>query len=183
MKASGIKAICVREVPPSKGGNRMNTFEFALKMELDGKAYYEKLAAETKVAGLKTIFSSLANDEQKHYNIIKQLQEDAWTDMVESHVLDKAKNVFEQLRNGSDFAVKLAQTLEGYQHARKIEADSVIFYESMAKKEINPDIAKIILRIAAEEKEHYNIMDNLCDYALAPQYFLAWGEFSNLKEL
>ena len=43
----------------------MNIFEFAMKMELDGKAYYEKLVAETAVVGLKTIFTNLAADEQK----------------------------------------------------------------------------------------------------------------------
>ena len=26
-------------------------------------------------------------------------------------------------------------------------------------------------------------MDNLYDYTLEPQYFLAWSEFSNIKEL
>ena len=53
----------------------------------------------------------------------------------------------------------------------------------MAKKEINPEVTQILLKIASEEKKHFNIMDNLYDYTLAPQNFLAWAEFSNLKEL
>ena len=44
----------------------MNVFDFAIKMELDGKAFYEKLAKGTNIAGLQTIFSRLAADEQKH---------------------------------------------------------------------------------------------------------------------
>ena len=45
----------------------MNVYDFALKMELDGKAYYQQLAGKTSLAGLKNIFLQLAADEQKHY--------------------------------------------------------------------------------------------------------------------
>ncbi len=41
----------------------------------------------------------------------------------------------------------------------------------------------VVLTIANEEKKHFNILDNLCDFTLAPQNYLAWGEFSNLKDL
>jgi len=40
----------------------------------------------------------------------------------------------------------------------------------------------LLQKIANEEKKHYNIMENLYDLVLAPQTYLAWGEFSNLKE-
>jgi len=52
----------------------------------------------------------------------------------------------------------------------------------MAKKENRADVVQLLLKIANEEKKHYNIMENLYDFVLAPQNFLAWGEFSNLKE-
>jgi len=162
---------------------RMNPLEFALKMELDGKAYYEKLASETTVAGLKTIFTTLAADEQKHYDIIKQMQAEAPGSMADSTVLEMSKNVFQDLIKDKSSAEGLKRSLDGYKHAMKVEADSVRFYEEMAAKESNPENRKLLLRIAEEEKKHYNIMDNLYDYTLEPQYFLAWGEFSNLKEL
>lgn len=161
----------------------MNIFEFAMKMELDGKAYYEKLAAETAVAGLKTIFIRLAADEQKHYDTIQTMKSGSSGTMADSTVLEEAKNLFADLTGDKNIAGSLTGSLAGYEHARKVEADSVRFYENAAGNEGNPDTAKILLRIASEEKKHYNIMDNLCDYTLAPQYFLAWGEFSNLKEL
>ncbi|MGB9080144.1 MAG: ferritin family protein [Desulfuromonadaceae bacterium] len=161
----------------------MNIFEFAMKMELDGKAYYEKLAAETAVTGLKTIFASLAADEQKHYDTIQAIRSGASGTMAESVVLEEAKNLFADLVKDKSIGATLKKSLDGYEHARKIEADSVRFYEDAAAKENNPDTARLLLRIADEEKKHYNIMDNLCDFTLAPQYFLAWGEFSNLKEM
>jgi rubrerythrin len=76
----------------------------------------------------------------------------------------------------------LRKDLDGYRHAMKIEADSVKLYGDMAKKEKRQNMAQLLLKIADEEKRHYNIMENLYDFVLEPQNYLAWGEFSNLKE-
>jgi len=161
----------------------MNIFEFALKMELDGKAYYEKLAAETSDTGLKAIFTTLAADEQKHYETIQAIQSDSNWVMKESVVLKSAKNLFEKLLSDKTIADGMKKSLDGYQFARKVEADSVKFYEDAAQKESNATTKQLLLRIAKEEKDHYNILDNLYDFTLAPKNFLAWGEFSNIKEL
>lgn len=161
----------------------MNIFDFAMKMELDGKAYYEKLAAETSVSGLKSIFISLAADEQQHYEIILAIKTGTDLKMTDSTVLEKAKNLFEVLMRDKNIVASLSKSLDGYLHARKIEADSVKLYEDMAKQEDNQDTVQLLLRIANEEKKHFNVLDNLYDLVLAPQNFLAWGEFSNLKEL
>lgn len=161
----------------------MNIYEFAMKMELDGKAYYEKLSAETGVTVLKAVFDDLARDEQKHHNVIKSLAAGHLSAMTDSDVLEKAKNIFNSLPTDKDVTGGLRNALDGYRHARKIEADSVSFYEGLAEKEKKTEVRQLIQKIIAEEKKHYNIMDNLCEYALAPQNYLAWGEFSNLKEL
>lgn len=161
----------------------MNVFEFAMKMELDGKAHYEKLASETGVEGLKAIFTNLADDEQRHYDTIKAIQAGADQKVIETEALDKAKNLFQGFIDNTGIANSLAESLSGYQYARKVEAESVRYYEAAASKESNPEIAQLLLLIANEEKKHYNIMDNLCDFTLKPKYFLAWVEFSNLKPL
>jgi rubrerythrin len=161
----------------------MNLFDFAMKMEMDGKAYYEKLATDTPVAGLRTIFTMLAADEQKHYDTIQAIKTGVAGAMADTVVLDEAKNLFHNLLEDKTIVGSLRKDLDGYLHAMKIEAASVRLYEDMAKKEQNPETAQLFLRIANEEKKHYNIMENLYDFVLAPKNFLAWGEFSNLKEL
>jgi len=161
----------------------MNVFDFAMKMELDGKAYYEVLAAGTPVPALKSIFTALAADEQKHYDTIQAIKAGAEWKMADTPVLENARNLFQDLMGDKAIAGSLAKSLDGYQHAREIEADSVLFYEDAAKKADNPATEQLLQKIANEEKKHYNIMDNLYDFVLAPQNFLAWGEFSNLKEL
>ncbi len=160
----------------------MNVFDFAMKMEMDGKAYYEKLAADTNVVGLKAIFVRLAADEQKHYDVVKAMKEGGGWPMADTTVLDDAKNVFRDLMGDKTIVGGLRKDLDAYLHAMKVEADSVRLYEDMAKKEANAETVQLLLKIANEETKHYNIMENLYDLVLAPQNYLAWGEFSNLKE-
>jgi len=159
----------------------MNVFEYAMKMELDGKAFYEKLAEETSLPALKAVFRSMAEDEQKHYDTFQALKAGTAGAMVDSKILETTKNVFEQIALDKNNAVSLKNTLQGYEAARKVEADSARFYEEIAAKEENHANALLIQTIANEEKKHYNILDNLCDFTLAPQNYLAWAEFSNLN--
>jgi rubrerythrin len=160
----------------------MDVYEFAKQMELDGKAYYERLATETAFPGLKSIFGMLAADEQKHHDTILAMQQGRGGQMADTAVLETARNVFQELRESNTLAGGATRAWEGYRHAMKVEADSVRLYEDMAKKEQDADTVMLLLKIANEEKKHYNIMENLYELALKPEYFLAWREFSNLQE-
>lgn len=161
----------------------MDVLDFAMKMELQGKACYEKLASSTQVPGLKTIFTGLASDEQKHYDIFLSIKEGKTWKMADSSVLEQAKNVFQDLIEGKEDLSELHEDLDGYRFSLKIEADSVKLYEDMAKKEEDPETMQLYLTIANEEKKHFNIMDNICEFVLKPRYFLEWREFSNLHGL
>ena len=161
----------------------MDVFDFAMKMELQGKACYENLAASTKVPGLKNIFTGLAADEQKHYEVFRGLKEGKAFNMTDSRMLEQAKSVFRDLLADKDRIVGLREDLDGYRLGLKIEADSVKLYEEMAKAEKNPETVQLYLKIANEEKKHFNIMENICDFVMKPRYFLEWREFSNLHEL
>ena len=161
----------------------MNVFDFAMKMELQGKACYENLAASAREPGLKTIFTGLAEDEQKHYDTFLALKEGKTWSMPDSRMLDRAKTVFADLLKDKEHLAGLRDDLDGYKIGLKIEADSVKLYEDMAKKEQDPDILQLYLRLANEEKKHYNILENICDFVMRPKYYLEWREFSNLDQL
>lgn len=161
----------------------MNVFDFAMKMEQDGKAFYEKLARETNLEGLQTIFTRLAEDEQKHYETFQALQgETQTTAMEDSTALDQAKNVFEELLGDKGSFGAIEGDLEGYRYAMKLEAESFRLYEDAAKRESDADVKNLLLRIAEEEHNHFTIVQNIYDFVNAPSQFLAWGEFSNLDE-
>lgn len=160
----------------------MNVFDFAMKMELEGKRYYEKIAAETPHAGLRNIFTMLAADEQKHYETVLAMKEGTAGGMAESVVLTEARNVFDLLLAEKGSMAPLKGDLGAYRHAMKVEADSVRLYEDLAKREKDQGIVQLLLKIANEEKKHFNILENIYDFVSSPLTYLAWGEFSNLKE-
>lgn len=161
----------------------MNVFDFAMKMELDGKEFYEKLARKTNVEGLKTIFTHLAADEQKHYEIFQRLQGQAQaTGMQESTSLENARNVFARLLEEKETLGPVEGDLEGYRYAMKLEAESFRLYEDAARREKDEEVKRLLMRIAGEEHQHFNIVENIYNFVNAPNQYLAWGEFSNLEE-
>jgi len=159
----------------------MNVFDFASKMELDGKAFYENLAKGSELAGLRNVFSQLAADEQKHYDIIQALKGHAPRPaMADTPALEQAKNVFEDLLGRKDALGPVKGDLQAYLQAMKLEEDSFRLYEEAAGKEKNPAVKELLLRIAGEEHKHFEILHNIHDFFNAPSQYLAWGEFSNL---
>ncbi len=161
----------------------MNVFDYAIKMELDGKAFYEKLAKETESEGLRKIFSELAEDEQKHYDIFSKLKENqSLNSMPDSTALEGAKNIFTEMQADVSSQKLLKTNLDAYQQAMNAEKESAKLYRDAAAKEENAEVKALLLKIAIEEEKHLNILENIFDFVNAPTHSLVWGEFSNLNE-
>ena len=161
----------------------MNVYDFAMEMEDSGKAYYENLASAASLPGLKTIFTRLAEDEQQHFEIFRNLKQGNKAQQVpESALLDVAKNVFMLLPRGEQGLKNVSGALAAYRHAMKLEADSFRFYEDAAAKENDGEVKNLLLKIAGEEHKHYNVLENLYNFVNAPNQHMVWGEFSNLDE-
>lgn len=161
----------------------MNVFDFAMKMETDGKAYYEKLARETSLPGLSGIFARLAADEAKHYEIFAALKSgNQVPSMRATTILEEVKNVFAGLSREKTSLQGAQAELAAYQHAMKLESDSFRLYEDAAAKEQNAGVKALLLQIAGEEHKHFNVLANIFQFVNAPNQFLAWREFSNLDE-
>jgi rubrerythrin len=161
----------------------MNVFDFALDMEDAGRDYYERLATNATLPGLKSIFTSLAEDERKHFVIFQQLKAGHKTEpMPDSTVIDDVRNIFDKLPRDAAALRGLHDSLDAYQHAMKLEAESFRLYENAAGQESDANIKSLLLKIAAEEHKHFNILENLYNFINAPNQQLAWAEFSNLDE-
>lgn len=161
----------------------MNVFNFAMEMEEQGFEYYQSLAKAATLPGLKTIFSSLAEDERKHYEVFLALKEGNQTEVLpEAASLDTAKNVFLLLPRGDESLKVMTDALPSYRHAMQLEAESFRLYEEAADKEENAEIKALLLKIAEQEHQHFNILENVYNFVNAPNQHLVWGEFSNLGE-
>lgn len=160
----------------------MNVLDCAIKMEEEAKSHYEKLAANAKVEELKTLFTLMASAEDEHLEALKKMRES--TDPVQARFnsLNDAACVFRPLLGKRELMAELQDDPDAFKHVVKEEEDSIKFYEDLAAKADKEDTRKLLLQIADQERRHLNIVENIYSFVQSPKTYLAWGEFSNLKE-
>lgn len=146
----------------------MNIYDFAMKMELDGKKYYEELMNNAEDKGLKKIFEMLAKDEEEHHRIIKNMKEKD-TKYTKSETLKNANNIFSKMLSTDQRFNLTTTSIEAYKHALKLEDESIRLYEDKYEKSENQEQKKIFRSLAYEEKKHKLIIENILDFASQPE--------------
>ncbi len=149
----------------------MDIFEFAIKMEVDGDAFYQQLSDQSNDPRLKKIFLGLSQDEQKHRHVFMDLKDGGKDLVMASTTLpDDAKTIFDSfVLSWRSF---IPQTdLGAYKLAMDMETKSCRFYGEAAASTKDPETKKLLLKIADEEHKHYIILDNLFAFELAPHLY------------
>ena len=160
----------------------MNLYDFAQKTERNGIEFYRHLAEASKEPGVKKIFNMMASDEKKmlaklagfpeHYPEISNL---------DSGALKESAIVFDSICNGGR-CNRISSDLDAYQLAIEAENKIVNQYLSAATPEKNQETKKMLHWLAAFERHRLREIEQLFDFANAPNCSLEWGEFSNLDE-
>ncbi|AFK07600.1 Rubrerythrin [Mesotoga sp. HF07.pep.5.2.highcov] len=159
----------------------MNAIDYALKLEKDGKAYYTKQAQCSEDIQLKKLFEMLANDEQRHYEIISGFKDKNYK-YKGTYTFKTTRNMFsEMLIDKKCFEID-ATNLEAYEHAVEMEKESVKLYLDQAKQTSEPSEKEILLKLAAEENKHQIILENLMDFVRKGLDWTESPEFSHLEE-
>ncbi len=166
----------------------MDIIKFAMKMELDGKAYYEKHAGRTKDPNLKEILLTLAEEEQRHFEVFRRLKEDA-NDISGGEILNgsetlkQVQNIFEQMSQDNDTIAFNDDIISVWTEALRTEEKSEAFYKEKAGEE--PDAAKkdLLLKIAAEENNHIMMIDGILMYLKDPATFAESAQYRNFRSL
>jgi rubrerythrin len=159
----------------------MNIYDFAMQMEQDGEAFYRDMAAQSADAGVQSILNALADDEVKHYTIVKQMKaESVAPQMEDTAVLSTAQNVFAQM-TGRSFSVEGPQ-VEVYRQAQELELRSREFYQEKANEVPQETHRALLLRIAEEENKHYFLLDHMIEFVNRPQTWIEDAEFTHLEE-
>ena len=158
----------------------MDIYEFAMQMEQDGEAFYRDLAAKSGSTGVARILNMLADDELKHYGVVKQMAEQSNPGMAETTVLSDAKNIFAQMQ-GAEFSLEGLQ-VELYLKAQDIERRSQEFYEEKAGQVTDPAQRAILLKIADEERRHHFLLDSVIEFLDRPRTWLEDAEFTHLDD-
>ena len=163
----------------------MNAFEYAMKMELDGKKYYEEQAAALGESALRKIYEELAVDEQRHYETFKAMYDGTDADInaaFQSNVLSTAKNIFQALKDNKNKIKDLPTGVkEAWEKARAIEDKAEKYYREQADKAKDEIEKAMWLKIAGEEHNHWVALDNVIQFINHPNQWIEDAEWSHKK--
>lgn len=163
----------------------MNVFEFAMKMEEDGRKYYEERAAATNNPALKRIWQQMAEDEIKHYEIFRRFRDGevpAAAEMASggTKILEGSKTVFEELSASDDVKSFGGDEIEAWEKAKQLEIDTEKFYREKSAEESDQRISKSFSLLADEEKKHVHLIEHVLEFLHQPKQWLDDAEWSNL---
>jgi rubrerythrin len=159
----------------------VDIFEYAMQMEKDGENYYRRLAQAADNKGVKTIFTMLADEEVRHYNIIKDAKSQTPQQVRESTILHDTKNVFTQLKQSGERWNLNAEQKELYKKARDIEEKSRKFYLEKSEQ-VGNEQKQIFLKLAEEERKHYLLLENILQLVSRPESWLENAEFYHSED-
>jgi len=163
----------------------MNVFEYAMKMENDGREYYLKHAERQQNPALKRILLELADDELKHYNIFQAMRDGSpaeYKESAQTHILKTVRNVFEELKAAEkDFSFP-DDAKKIWEHAREIEKKAEDFYREKASETADEKEKEILVRIADEEHKHWVTMEQVIHFLDRPGHWLEDAEWTNLED-
>lgn len=163
----------------------MNVFEFAMKMEKDGQAYYEEHAAKESNAALKKIWLQLAKDEIKHYEIFRRMKDGeigaaAKMSAMGTEILNTAKTVFEELAAKKEEFKFSKDAFAAWEKAQDVEIETEEFYRQKQEEETDPQIKKAFGLLADEENKHVNLIEHVLDFLHEPKSWLEDAEWGNI---
>ena len=160
----------------------MDIFDFGMQMEKDGEAYYRELAGKCGDKGLTTIMTLLADSEVKHYKVLKEMKEKTDSNLVQTTVLKDVINVFARMKEeAKTFDFNVSQ-IDLYRKAQDLEKKSEVFYREKSDQ-VEAEVQKEIFRkLAEEEKEHFMILENICDFVSRPGSWLENAEWHQMEE-
>lgn len=163
----------------------MNVFEYAMKMEKDGEAFYRELAGKTQNTGLKNILTMIADEEVKHYNIFKAMKEGTQgaESIPASDVVKNSKNIFQQMKDSGEKFPEEGDSKAQYEKAKQIEEEAAAFYTEKAGETTAVHEKDLLLQIAEEEMRHARLFQEFIDFVTAPDRWLEDAEFGNIKEI
>ncbi|MGB6327338.1 MAG: ferritin family protein [Halarcobacter sp.] len=155
----------------------MNVYEYAMKVEKEGEAYYREMAVAASNAGLKKIFTMLADEEIKHYNVFKNMMKKEKMDLAKLDLITDTKTIFQTLLEEKDNVTFDIDQIQFYKDAIVREEKSHDFYAENAKKIEDEKEKEIFLHIANEETKHKKILEEIVIFLEEPADWVASAEF------
>ncbi len=154
----------------------------ALDAERDGLEMYMKASERTLYPLGRQMFLSLAADEKSHIRMIEELAagrdlKEALSEAREGTPTQRMKNAMSALKNvvTDDLSI-CADELEVLRIGLDMEKRSYEFYTQAAKGAASKDERALCQKLAAEEGEHYKMLQNTYEYLEDRDHWFLWTE-------
>jgi rubrerythrin len=155
----------------------MNVYEYAMKVEKEGEAFYREMVSKSPNSGLKKIFTILADEEVKHYNVFKTMRGKENIDFDELDLITDTKTIFQTLLEEKDNVSFDNDQISYYKEAIAREESAYNFYAAKAKELDNEVEKKIFLHIAEEEIKHKKVLEEIVSFLEEPTNWQCSAEF------
>jgi len=156
----------------------MNIYEFAKKKEIQSETMYRELAKTAPNAGMKNIFTMLADGEKRHYQAIVKMEKAENADLSECKILDDSEKFIAELRSKKEKFNLSGEQVEVYRKAQKGEEASEAFYREKARETKDESQRKLLLSLAEEEHDHFTLLDEIINLVGHPESTLENAEFN-----
>lgn len=158
----------------------MNTFEFAIKMEIDGEKYYSGQAEKNADNPMGRIFSILAKAEQKHAVLLGSRSQDMQTSSDDDQI--DAENVFASLAEFKTDVSTIPNQLDVYRFALELEQKSIDLYTEMLGQADNDQNQNLLQFLIGQEKQHFTLFEELVTLVQRPEDWVEHAEFGRRPE-
>jgi len=154
----------------------------AIQMEKDGYSFYKKAAAQTSSEMGRTVFESLADDEELHLDVFEKLFEnkvgnDDWDDLVNSSKKYAELKIFPKDLTDTEAVDPDTNELDALNFAMNSEQEAIDYYSKIKDDTQDEEVKKIIDEIIEQEKSHYMILQEEFSHLSATGY---WYELDYL---
>jgi rubrerythrin len=155
-------------------------FELAQKLEMDGADYYDKLAKECSSPAARRMFESFESDEKRHLRIVRDVAKGLGVDVAQMPMpRDEIATIFTSAAAQAEEVIQATESeREAIGVALSMETKSFQLYQDAAGKATDPTTRQLLERLAREENQHYEMLENTLEYLSAnPEWFL-WNEWA-----
>ena len=166
----------------------MNIFDIALQLELDGEQFYRKQAAKVNLEELKTVLLGLADDEQRHYKIIKSLQDQTFVYSEADIPKNRGQNIFKIFNKSEVFPIDedlmasiRDEQLNVYRAALIKEEESIRFYKKLGEMVEERAAREIVEKLMLEEDSHAEVLENIIQMFNHVNEWVESAEFNHLE--
>ena len=156
--------------------NIKDAIKIAIQMEKDGYSFYKKAAAQTQNEMGRSIFESLAEDEQMHLDVFQKMfnetvSESEWGNLVNSSQKYQNIPIFPKDLKSIEGVQPDTNELDALRMAMDSENEAIDYYTEIRACLTDDSVKKIIDQIIEQEKSHYFLLQQEFDHLSTTGYW------------